>query len=188
MLATLFITLWPWPFTFWRQGQCMRRSCHRVFVPSLVFIVPPLLFLLEHDQIHTVTDATDHSTHASATAGVGNKSQVAEDYLCRVPCGSARLTVAPWSCCSRFKSDICCWRYSTCLPRDDTDWDGDKAASSALIISYTIRRHTPVLTKVFLFSFFLFLYYVKCVIVLHCIPSDACKCQRPWHCIWLFDH
>jgi len=29
-------------------------------------------------------------------------------------------------------------------------------------------------------------HYVKYVIVLHCIPSDACKCRRPWHCIWLF--
>jgi len=23
---------------------------------------------------------------------------------------------------------------------------------------------------------------------LYCIHSDACKCRRPWHCIWLFDH
>jgi len=43
-----------------------------------------------------------------------------------------------------------------------------------------------VLTKVFIF--FLFLYDVNCVIVLHCIPGDACKCRWPRHCIWLLDH
>ena len=26
------ITLWPWPFTFWPQGQCMLRACHGKYV------------------------------------------------------------------------------------------------------------------------------------------------------------
>jgi len=44
-----------------------------------------------------------------------------------------------------------------------------------------------VLAK-FFFLFLVFILCIKRVIVLHCTPSDACKCRPPWHCIWLFGH
>ena len=63
----------PWPLTFRPQGQCMPRTCHRVYVCRLV-VIAQVVFLLErgHTQIHKVTDANDHPTHESASAGVGN--------------------------------------------------------------------------------------------------------------------
>jgi len=37
--ATVFVTVWPWPLTFWPVGQCMPSDCYRVLyvlcVPSL---------------------------------------------------------------------------------------------------------------------------------------------------------
>jgi len=67
-----------------------------------------------------------------------------QNYLCTVPWGSARLTFAPWSWCSKFRSNICCWRYSTCLQRAIADWDGDVAASSSIIISYIVHQNGTV--------------------------------------------
>jgi len=28
--VTVFIVLWPWPFTFWTQSQCIQRLCYGV--------------------------------------------------------------------------------------------------------------------------------------------------------------
>jgi len=30
-MAAHFITMWPWPLTFWPQGQGIPRSCHQVW-------------------------------------------------------------------------------------------------------------------------------------------------------------
>ena len=33
--AAHLITAWPWPMTFWHQGQCMQRCCHTVHVNKI---------------------------------------------------------------------------------------------------------------------------------------------------------
>jgi len=30
--VTVFVTVWPWPLTFWPLGQCMPSDCYRVYV------------------------------------------------------------------------------------------------------------------------------------------------------------
>jgi len=71
--VTIFVTVWPWPLTFWFLGQCMPSNCYKsISVPSLVSIAHTV-FLLEHRyrQTDKQTDATERPTHASSYAGVG---------------------------------------------------------------------------------------------------------------------
>jgi len=48
----------------------MVKSCHRVYVPSWCCRFSFKAWTHIHTQTHEVTDATDHLTHTSATAGV----------------------------------------------------------------------------------------------------------------------
>jgi len=78
MPAAHLTTLWPWPLTVWPQGLWMPQSCHchrAEYVPSLMLIAQ-LVFLLERacTHRHTVTDATEHSTHASVITRIDNKT------------------------------------------------------------------------------------------------------------------
>jgi len=37
MLAAHLITAWPWPLTFWHQGQCVPSACHALYVYQVWF-------------------------------------------------------------------------------------------------------------------------------------------------------
>jgi len=66
--ALHLITTWPWPLTFWSQGQCMPSN----HAPSLV-LTAQAIFLLQHG--HRQTDR--HSTHGAATFSTGNDCKTA---------------------------------------------------------------------------------------------------------------
>ena len=53
-----FVTMWPWPLTFWPLCQCMPSDYYRVCVPCLVLIAQAV-FLLEREQ-------TDRQTQLNA--------------------------------------------------------------------------------------------------------------------------
>ena len=56
--VTAFVTVWPWPLTFWPLGQCMLSDYYRVCLPSLVLIAQAV-FLLDGGQTDRQTKKTD---------------------------------------------------------------------------------------------------------------------------------